>query len=253
LWQAEADRRHLVYDMASIPGETRESFCLIDLDQGSVVESVVEGPTLNPDYKDKLLARLETYLPEAELLVLSGSLPPGLPLDTYSDMITLAHRYNVQTLADIHSEPLQKALTSKPLMIKPNLSEFHELIGQTTANLPEHYEASVDFCRRTGIVLALSMSADGLLLTTPDEQWMLHPPSIEMHLPRGRGQNVIGCGDALVGALAHEYCRSKNLVEAAKLGLAAAHFNLSTFGVPEIDPEQVRALAGEVQVQTLNR
>jgi len=251
LWKAEADKRGLVHDMLSIPNETRESFCLIDLDQGSVVESVVDGSRVAPDLIDALLSRLERYLPNAELVILSGSLPPGLPADLYSDMIELARRYKVLTLADIHSEPLRKAISVKPWLIKPNLSEFHELINQITQNISERMEASRDFCRKTGIVLALSMSGDGLLLTAPHGQWLLTPPVMKMHLPDGSGQNVIGCGDALVGAMAYEYCRSENLLEAAKIGLAAAHLNLSTFGVPEIDAWQVRELAKRVQVQNL--
>jgi 1-phosphofructokinase family hexose kinase len=248
LWKAEADQRALAYDMTSIPNETRESFCLIDLDQGSVVESVVEGPNVDLSVKEALLARLQTYLPDSDLLILSGSLPPGLPLDTYLDMVNLARRHEVRTLADIHSAPLRNAIPGKPWMIKPNLSEFHELIGFTTQSLAERVQASHDFCTETGINLALSMSGEGLLLTTSDGQWLLTPPQVEMHLPDGSGQNVIGCGDAMVGALAYEFCRSHDLLAAAALGLAAAHFNLSTFGVPEIKSDEVRELAGHVQI-----
>jgi len=253
LWKAEADQRGLVYDMVSIPNETRESFCLIDLDQGSIVESVVEGPRVVSDVKDAFLSRLETHLPDAELIVLSGSIPPGLPPDLYSDMIELVRRHGVQTLADIHSEPLRNAIPFNPWLIKPNLSEFHELIGSTTQNLAERIEASRGFCRETGITLALSMSDSGLLLTTPDEQWLLTLPAIKMHLPEGVGQNVIGCGDALVGALAYEYCHTRNLLDAARSGLAAAHFNLGTFGVPEIDAGKVRELARHVQFHRVQR
>lgn len=252
LWKTEADKRGLIHDMVCIPNETRESFCLIDLDQGSVVESVAEGLEVSPDLASALLSRLKTYLPEAELLILSGSLPPGLPPNLYSEMIELARLHNVQTLADIHSQPLRNALLLKPWLIKPNLAEFHELIGHDTHNLAERVQASHDFCRETGIVLALSMSQDGLLLATSDEQYLLTPPSMKMHLLDGLGQNVIGCGDALVGAMACEYCRTKDLLSAAILGLAAAHFNLSTFGVPEIDAGQVRELAGHIQIKKLS-
>jgi fructose-1-phosphate kinase PfkB-like protein len=237
--------------MVSISGETRESFCLIDLDQGSVVESVVEGPTVAPKIKSELLVRLEAYLPKTDLLILSGSLPPGLPLDSYSDMINLARNYGVQTLADIHSAPLRKAIPARPWLIKPNLSEFDEFIGFTTGSLLERSRASRDFYRETGITLVLSMSGEGLLLTTADGQWLLKPPPVGAHLPDGDGQNVIGCGDALVGALAYEYCQSHDLLAAAALGLAAAHYNLSTFGVPEIESKAVRELASQVQIQVL--
>jgi 1-phosphofructokinase family hexose kinase len=252
LWKGEANRRTLRYEMVPITGETRESFCLVDLDLGNVVESVVEGPQVAPGLKTELMNRLEKYLPGAELLILSGSLPPGLPDSIYAEMIALARRHNVPVLADIHSTPLQEAIPSRPWLLKPNLAEFHQMIGHDTRNLPERLRASNAFCRETGILLALSMSGEGLLLTTPGGQWILTPPSRSMHLPDGTGQNVIGCGDALVGALAAEYCRTGDILRSAKLGVAAAHFNLSTFGVPEINVEQVRELENDVQVHPIS-
>src|SRR5512142_898381 len=39
LWEGEAKRRRLAYDMVPISGETRESFCLIDLELGNIAES----------------------------------------------------------------------------------------------------------------------------------------------------------------------------------------------------------------------
>ncbi len=162
-------------------------------------------------------------------------------------MIDLARHYGVQTLADIHSDSLRMSLRVEPWLIKPNLAEFHELMGYDTDSLADRLRASHDFCRETGIVLALSMSENGLLLTTSSEQYLLPPPTIDMHLPDGLGRNVIGCGDALVGALAYEYSRSKDLLAAAKFGVAAAHCNLGTYGVPEIDAEQVRELSKQVQ------
>jgi 1-phosphofructokinase family hexose kinase len=252
LWKSEADRRQLHYDMVPISGETRESICLVDLDLGSMVESVTEGPQVAPGIKDTLLARLEIHLHAAHLLILSGSLPPGLPNSTYAEMIRLATRHGVPVLADIHSEPLREAIPLHPWLLKPNLAEFDELIGSRTQNLWERVWASHELCQRTGSILALSMAEAGVLLTTPDEQWLLTPPSAPMHLPEGRGQNVIGCGDALVGALACEYCRTRDILGSTKLGLAAAHFNLSTPGVPEIDAVQVRELMKHVQVQVIH-
>jgi 1-phosphofructokinase family hexose kinase len=251
LWKLEADRRQLRYDMVPISGETRESFCLIDLDLGSMVESVTEGPRVDPGIKDALLMHLEIHLHAAELLILSGSLPPGLPSSTYAEMIRLAERYRIPVLADIHSEPLREAVPLRPWLLKPNLAEFHELIGSKTYDMQERVQASHELCQRTGIILALSMAEAGVLLTTPDEQWLLTPPSVPMYLQEGHGQNVIGCGDALVGALAYEYCQTRDILSGARLGLAAAHFNLSTPGVPEINAAQVRELMKHVQVQRM--
>lgn len=250
LWRREAERHGLYYEMVPIEGETRESFCLVDLDAGSQVEAVESGPQVEVGSLDPLLSRLEKQLLQAEMLVLSGSLPPGLPLDSYARMTHLARQAGVRVLLDAHSDPLLQALPSRPWMIKPNLGEFHRLIGHETAHMAERAAASRELARREGLVVALSMAGEGLLLTTPQEQWLLLVPEERMHLPGGSGQNVIGCGDALVGAFAFEFCRGGDLLAAARWGVAAAHQNLGTLGVPEVDPAQVRRLAAAVQVKS---
>ena len=248
LWRREAEQRGLLFEMVPVEGETRESFCLVDLDKGSQVEAVEAGPQVEPGSLEQLLVHLQKRCSQAEMLILSGSLPPGLPPDSYARMIHLASQAGVRTILDTYSEPLLQALPSRPWMIKPNLAEFHRLIGRETTCLVERAEASQELARRQGLVVALSMAEEGLLLSTPEEQWRLLPPEERMYLPGGSGQSVIGCGDALVGAFAREFCRSGNLLAAARWGLAAAHQNLGTLGVPQVDPEQVRRLAASVRV-----
>jgi 1-phosphofructokinase family hexose kinase len=248
LWQREAEARGLVFDHVPIEGETRQSFCLIDLEVGSQVEAVEAGPQFDESCLPELLKLLSTHLPQAELVILSGSLPPGLPPDSYARMIDLARGAGIPVLLDAHSEPLHLALPSRPWMIKPNLAEFHALIGSESTNLAERAEASRELSRRGGLVVALSMGVEGLLLTTPDGQWRLSPPESAVHLPGGTGRNTIGCGDALVGALTAEYSRTRDLLAAARLGIAAANQNLGTLGVPEVEPKEVSRLVKEVSV-----
>ncbi len=248
-WEAEAKQRRLAYDMVSIRGETRESFCLIDLDLGNLVESVEEGPRVDPNCLLLLLERLEHYLPEAELLILSGSVPPGFPEAGYAEILDLAKRHGVPVLADLHGKQLQWLLPHGPWLIKPSLKEFDELVGHHTEGLRERAHICEVLCREYTVIIALSMSADGLLLSGPNEQWLLRSPHVDVHLPNGRGRNVIGCGDALVGALAYGYCCTGSLPDAAKLGMAAAHCNLGTLGVPEVDAAVTRRLSASVELE----
>jgi 1-phosphofructokinase len=251
LWQAAAHKVGLNYQVVPISGETRESYCMIDPEQGALVESVEAGPLCSSADLARLMACLKANLAGCEMLIVSGSLPPGIPLDAYHGMIDLAGRLGVKTLADIHSESLKLGLQSHPWLIKPNLQEFHQLIGHQIFHLGDLAAACRLLLTETGTRIALSMEQQGLLLTTPEGQWWMHPPAVDMHLPDGAGVNVIGCGDALVGALAYEYVRTRDLLAAVRLGLAAAHVNLGTYGSPEIDPERVRELAPQVQVQIL--
>lgn len=249
LWKAEAARRGLAYDLVPIPAETRESFCLIDLDLGNIVESVEEGPRVDSVSLPLLLERLEQHLPKAEMLILSGSLPPGFPDSGYVEMLALAKRYGVPAIADLHGDQLRMILGHRPWLVKPSLAEFHALVGHRTADLHERALICEELCKEYGVIIALSLSAEGLLITGPDGQCRVKPPRMGVHLPGGRGRNVIGCGDALVGALAHEYCCTGSLADAVRLGVAAAHYNLGTLGVPEIDAAETRRLAESVTLE----
>jgi 1-phosphofructokinase family hexose kinase len=251
LWREAANKAGLNYQVVPISGETRESYCIIDMQQGSLIESVEAGPACSPADLERLLACLEANLAGCEMLIVSGSLPPGVPPRAYADMIEMAGKLGVRTLADIHSDALLLGMQARPWLIKPNLREFHQLLARQTRDLDDLAVASCALFENTGTFIALSMEQSGLLLTASEGQWWLRPPAVEIHLPDGAGVNVIGCGDALVGALAYEYCHSGDLLAAARLGLAAAHANLGTYGSPEIDPALVRELAERVEVQTL--
>lgn len=251
MWRRTAQERDLAFDCMPINGETRESYCIIDLDQGSVVESVEAGPSVDEQSLSGLLERLEAHLPDSKLLVVSGSLPNGLPADTYAQIIVLAKRYDIPTLADIYGQPLRLAAACTPWLIKPNLTELHSLLGHETESLAERAHACLRLRGSVAEVIALSMGAEGLMLTAPGGQWRLEAPDAPIHLPDGPGINTIGCGDALVGALAYEYVQSRDLLAAARLGVAAAHANLGTYGVPEVDATVVRRLADQVRVHSM--
>jgi 1-phosphofructokinase family hexose kinase len=252
MWRRDADARSLRYDMVPIQDDTRLSYCLVDLDQGSVVESVEAGPHVDETALSHLLQLLESHLADADLLVVSGSLPVGLPVDSYAQMIRMAHNYEVPTLADIYGDPLQAAAQQTPWLIKPNLTEFQNLLGRDATSLEEHAEAARRLRGAVAANIALSMGQSGMLLTTPEGQWLLEAPDERMHLPDGPAINTIGCGDALVGALAQHYVESGDLLLGARMGIAAAHANLATYGVPDVDPTLVRQLADQVRVRPLS-
>jgi 1-phosphofructokinase len=251
LWKEAANKAGLNFETVPIGGETRESYCIIDPQQGTQVESVEAGPACSPADLRRLMDCLQANLDGCEMLIVSGSLPPGIPAEAYAGMIELAIRAGVKTLADIHSESLKLGIQARPWLIKPNLHEFHELLGRQTNGLEELASACRELYAKTETQIALSMEQQGLLLTAAEGQWRLRPPAEAVHLPDGAGINVIGCGDALVGALAYEYCRTGDLLSAARLGLAAAHVNLGTYGSPQIDPARARELAQLVEVQYL--
>jgi tagatose 6-phosphate kinase len=91
----------------------------------------------------------------------------------------------------------------------------------------------------------LSLGADGSLLSTRDGTWRLTPP------PSRAIVNAVGCGDALVGGLAAGLVRGLDLLEAARLGTAAATDKLAWLHPAHVTRRSVEALREQVRVERI--
>ncbi len=68
------------------------------------------------------LADFRAWLPRASAVVMSGSLPPGLPPDAYAVLARLAG--DVPTIVDAEGDALVHALAARPHVVKPNADEL---------------------------------------------------------------------------------------------------------------------------------
>ena len=142
----------------------------------------------------------------AQWVVLSGSLPPGLPDSWYSEMVHLLQPYGCKVAVDTSDAPLAALAAgldrSAPDLIKPNSEELAGLTDVTAESL-EAALAQGDpgpvvrasrrlLDRGVGAVLA-TLGAAGAVLVDHDGAWLATPPPMT---PR----STVGAGDsALAG------------------------------------------------------
>jgi 1-phosphofructokinase family hexose kinase len=248
-WLHAAERQRLPAATVALRRENRSSFVLVDRARGKVAEIVDPGPQVEPDEAEALLQMVTDHLPDAALLVLSGSLPPGVPDDFYAEC--MAHAAGTRTVVDAHSAPMRAALAARPWLIKPNLDEMHEIMGSTASTMAERIAALRHLVATTVDNVLLSMEAEGVVLATAEGIWRLLPPPEPVTLPGSRGINPVGCGDALVGAFCHHWAGSGDMVESTRWGLAAAHVNLGKYEVPSSPLVEVRRMAAQVTVEPI--
>ncbi|GAA0232890.1 1-phosphofructokinase family hexose kinase [Cryptosporangium japonicum] len=179
-----------------IGDETRRTVAVVDGDATGFWEP---GPVVTPGEWDAFRARYASLLGDATVVVLSGSLPRGLPADAYATLIAAAREAGARTVLDTSGAPLSAALPARPDVVKPNLHELRELLADAPA---DGRGAAGELVRLAGAVRALgagavvaSAGADGLVGVTADGVWRVRPPE------RVAG-NPTGAGDASVAALA---------------------------------------------------
>lgn len=84
------------------------------------------GPNVSFAAIEKLVDEIDVRLDHTHILVLSGSVPPGVPANIYQRLIHLAHKKDVKTVLDTTGEPFRLGLEEKPFLIKPNSKEFEQ-------------------------------------------------------------------------------------------------------------------------------
>lgn len=209
--EAELQARGLSTAFTHIAADTRRTFTVRDAGGGAALfnepgpeASAVEWDEFRAEYSRVLGAAARQ---DAAAVVLSGSLPPGLPADAYATLIAPAKAAGVPTLLDTSGTALRHGITAGPDIVKPNL---HELAAALTSG-ETHDSAHLDTpqCAHTSTIMAaaavreagaqsvvVSLGADGLLADTPAGRWHARPPAVVTG-------NATGAGDAVVAALAH--------------------------------------------------
>lgn len=160
-------------------------------------------------------------------VVLSGSLPPGLPDSWYAEMVAALRAHGCKVAVDTSDAPLAALAAglrhAAPNLIKPNSEELAHLAGVGVDSLEDPLSRGdagpvLDAARRmvdrgVGAVLATLGSA-GAVLVTADGAWRATPPAVN-------ARSTVGAGDSsLAGYLRAEIAGA---APAARLQMAVAY------------------------------
>ena len=166
-----------------------------------------------------MLDLLRILLPDTELLVVSGSVPPGIRPTIYAEMIALARAAGVRTVLDASGELLRQGLAARPWLVKPNRLEMETLLGRPLPDLAAAGEAARSLLGNGTEVVCLSLGGDGALLADTDGTWFCGNLDIPV-------LGVQGAGDSMVAGLCAAHRQGLSGAEMLQWGVAAAHASL---------------------------
>lgn len=201
----------LTLDPVWVDGETRTATMIFCGDRYLKVNEV--GPTVSAENLAAIEAKIRHYLAPGQWWVLSGSLPPGAPVDSYARLTMLLKAGGAKVLLDASGEALRQGLQAQPDLVKPNTVEAADLVGHPVESETDYQEAADAFLATGVKIVALSLGADGLLLATASDRFRLRPPAVE-------AVNPVGAGDGLVGGLVYALVEGMSLEQVARWGVA---------------------------------
>ncbi|WP_224368210.1 1-phosphofructokinase family hexose kinase [Hyalangium versicolor] len=198
-----------------ISGHTRENFTVAERNGKREFRFVMPGPTLTEKEWQACLESLSTVAADAEYIVASGSLSPGVPVDFYARVARIARKQNARLVLDTSGEPLRAALAEGVFFAKPNRKEFRDMMGPQVEEPAGMAAAARAFLEKGNAeILVVSMGADGALLTTRQGQYRATPPPVETH-------SSVGAGDSFVGGMTLGLARGLPPEEAFRWGIAS--------------------------------
>ena len=227
-------------EFVQCPFESRTCLSILDPERGALTELYERGEAVPAEQAAELEALFARRLAGAEYVTVSGALSPGVPPDFYARLLRQARAVGVPAALDCSGPALRLGLEQgQPALVKPNLAELQQLLEGPLGGPSAQAAAARETAARYGVVVALSLGAQGAVAAEPGGRaWWARPPRIEV-------VSAVGSGDALLAGLAQGLAHGLDLPEALRRGVAAGTANALSVGAGRFSrPDFERVLAG---------
>ncbi|MBS3786732.1 1-phosphofructokinase family hexose kinase [Candidatus Bipolaricaulota bacterium] len=237
----------IVTNFTWISEETRSNVAILKKGQeGNPIEVNSTGPEISERVLDQFMDQYETMLHRASFVVLSGSLPPGVPKNYYRELADRAKEMGIRTVVNTGGDYVRPAAEAGPFLIKPDIRERKAVMGEELTNSQSIVDAGrkmLDF--GTEYVL-LSHGLTGDILVSKDNIWELEANREELTI-----RNRVGAGDSLIGGIIYQIEEGKSVPEAVRFGLAAGMASLEVYEKICRDASLVQAQLDQISLNEL--
>jgi tagatose 6-phosphate kinase len=213
--------------LVPVSGATRRTIAVADATTGDTTQLNEPGPQITPAEWAGFQETYEVLLRSCSAVALCGSLPPGVPVGAYAQLVRTARALAVPVLLDTSGEPLRRGIAARPDIVKPNADELAELTGSHDPS-----QATRDARRRGAHAVVASLGPQGLLARTPEGDWRAAPLRPVRGNPTGAGDSAVA--GLLSGLVEHlpwpdRLARSVALSAATVLSPAAGEFDQQAY------------------------
>ncbi|MFP4281552.1 MAG: 1-phosphofructokinase family hexose kinase [Opitutales bacterium] len=209
--------------------------------EGTQYRFTLPGPELSPDEREQCLQQVDACLEAGDILVASGSLPPGVPDDFYRTVTERAHGRGAVVVLDAKGQLLREALAAGPDWIKPNRRELQELLDDTAGDEAALFNGARQLFRDSAVRhLLLSLGSEGVFYCGEGGEARITNPPVKV-------KSLSGAGDTAVAGLIHGLIEGKDPAAAARVAVAAGAAAVLTPGTELLRPEDFQELLKKME------
>ena len=198
-----------------IEDQTRESFTVYENATGQQYRFSVPGPELSEAEWQNCLDDFCGQNPKPEYIVVSGSIPRGVPEDFYARIAKIAGQNGTRMILDATGGPFLQGVREGVFLMKPNLREFKILAENDLTDESQYIELARQLVTSgQSEVVVVSLGAAGALLIEQRGYRRLCAPVVSI-------QSKVGAGDSMTAGIVLGLDRGYSMAEAARFGVAA--------------------------------
>lgn len=199
------------------PGETRQSLTVTAADTGQQFRFMLPGPQWSDADQERVFLLLRASARAGALGVISGSQPPGVPVDFPARLARSMPGLHV--VLDTSGPALRQAV-SHPIpglyVLRMDGEEAEEMAGHPLTTRTQSADFAQSLVRR-GVAqrVVVARGADGSVLAEADQRLFVKAAKVDV-------KSKVGAGDSFVAGFVLGLARGQSSAEALSLGSAAA-------------------------------
>ncbi|MFJ4373555.1 1-phosphofructokinase [Pseudomonas japonica] len=239
-FEALISQRGFVDGFIRVPGETRSNIKLVEAG-GQVTDINGPGPQVDAAARDALLQRLDQLAPGHDAVVVAGSLPRGITPQWLEQLLLRLNGMGLKVAFDSSGAALDAGLRATPWLIKPNVEELGEAVGQPLSGLAQQREAAQRLLDQGIAHVVVSQGEQGVNWFSRDG--LLHgvPPQVTV-------ASTVGAGDSLLAGMLHGLLAAEPAPQTLRRATAIAAQAVSQIGFGINDRAQLARLETEVVI-----
>ncbi|WP_187443726.1 1-phosphofructokinase [Rossellomorea aquimaris] len=237
----ESELSHLKVHTSFVPikGETRT--CLAILSKEGQTEILETGPFIPSNELEIFDRTFSSILDTVDFVVVSGSLPEGVPTGFYSELSKKANQKGVRLLLDTSGPALAEGIAGKPFLIKPNKEEFARLVGKTFDSTDDMLRHAQAICHKGIHYVLLSLGEEGAILVSEKRV-------LRAKVPNVKAVNPVGSGDSMLAGFTYAYSHGFPIEEVFKWACACGMSNAIMEKTGEVNLLDIRRFVKEIDV-----
>ena len=209
----------------AVMGMTRKNITLVNNNAELICHVQNQGYSVTEINLIDLEQALYPNIKAGDVVIVSGSIPKGTPPDYLDKLVRQISKLKGIILLDVDPPLLRGIDCENVKLVKPNLEELSRLAGQNLISIEEIVTTAANLIESDIIVVSLGES--GAVWIDRKNRNYFH---VKTKMRDEGNLDVIGCGDAMVGAFALGIAQDKTSLDIIKMGVCAGYAKMFVEG-----------------------